>query len=139
MWHAGGMFVGDEQVCAVIRELREAGARVSGARVRRELTRRFGCRGGVDRIYRLLRESTAAKPAEGGEVAARLRAAEAAVAAAQAERDAALERAALAEHREEAHQQKWAREIDALRQELAAAKGQSPAHAWLPRGGDPWR
>lgn len=133
------MNVADEQVRAVIRELREAGARVSGARVRRELARRYGSRGGVDRIYRLLRESTAAKSLDGGELAARLRAAEAAVVAAQAERDAALERAALAEHREEAHMLKWAQEIDRLRRELADARREPPAYAWLPRGGDPMR
>lgn len=129
------MNVADEQVRAVIGELHAEGARVTGARVRRELARRFGSRGGVERIYRLLRESATATVPMSQEIAARLAAAEAALARAEAERDAALERARLAEHREEAHQQKWALEIDALRRELAVARGEPPAFAWLPRGG----
>lgn len=133
------MNVGDEQVRAVIGELRAAGARVSGARVRRELARRYGSRGGVERIYRLLRESAAATPAVPADLAARLATVEAELTALRAERDAALERAALAEHREDAHQLKWAQEIDRLRRELAAARGEPPAYAWLPRGGEPPR
>jgi hypothetical protein len=39
------------------------------------------------------------------------------------ERDAALARAELAEYRERAHQDRWANEIDTLRQEVARLRG----------------
>jgi hypothetical protein len=39
------------------------------------------------------------------------------------ERDAALARAELAEYRERAHQDRWASEIDGLRQEMGRLRG----------------
>lgn len=91
----------DEQIRAVIAELRGQGARVSGARVRRELALRFGARGGVSRIYRVLREAPAVAPAE--------------VEALRTELEQMRQRAERAEAREDAHQVKWAAEVDALR------------------------
>ena len=113
------MKVGDDDIRALIGELRTRGVRLSGARLRRELFQRFGARGGVARVYRLLQESVAHKAA--GEPVD-VTALEARIAALASERDAALERAALAEHREEAHQRKWAMEVDALRQEVATLR-----------------
>ncbi len=126
------MKVGDDDIRAVIGELRERGVRLSGARLRRELFQRFGARGGVARVYRLLQEAPAGKPADLADIEARLAVLEAQNQALGAARDAALERAALAEHREEAHQQKWAMEVDALRQELAALR---PERRWSLGGG----
>ena len=111
------MKVGDEEVRAVIADLRGQGARVSGARVRRELAARFGARGGVERIYRLLREAPTADAA----VVAGL---EKQLAEAQA-------RAKRAEAREDAHQLKWASEVDALRQRVKALEqAEAEARRW---------
>ena len=46
--------VEDKEVLAVIRDLSGGGALPSGAAVRAALARRYGSRGGVTRIYRLL-------------------------------------------------------------------------------------
>lgn len=98
------MKVSDEQIRAVVAELRERGAKVTGARVRRELDARFGARGGVTHIYRVLREAPSVAPAE--------------VVALQEELAKARQRAELAEEREDAHQLMWAKEVDALRQRV---------------------
>jgi len=98
------MRLSDPQIRTVIAELRERGERVSGAALRRELAARFGARGGVSRIYRVLRESPPADPSH--------------LEALQHEIAATRERAALAEAREDAHQLHWASQIDALRQRV---------------------
>jgi hypothetical protein len=98
--------VTDGQVLALIRELTAAGGTPSGVRLRDELRRRFGVRGGVARIYRLLRE--AGEGARGFDL--------------QHELETTRERARLAEHREEAHQRHWAREVDQLRTRLVEAE-----------------
>ena len=111
------MRVSDEQVRAVIAELRGQGARVSGARLRRELAVRFGARGGVTRIYRLLAEAPAIAPEE--------------VTALRAEVERMRERAETAEAREDAHQLKWAREVDRLRQQVKQLEAaESEARRW---------
>jgi hypothetical protein len=100
--------VSDAEVLALIRELAGEGAPPSGVQLRAELRRRHGVRGGVARIYRLLRaaeEGTRAPPPD-----------------LQRELDAARERARLAEFREEAHQLHWAREVDGLRTRLVEAE-----------------
>lgn len=111
------MKVGDEEVRAVIADLRAQGARVSGARVRRELAARFGTRGGVERIYRLLREAPTADAAVVEQMEAKLAEAQG--------------RAERAEAREDAHQLKWAREVDALRQRVKALEqAEAEARRW---------
>lgn len=111
------MRVSDEQVRAVIAELRGQGARVSGARVRRELAARFGARGGVSRIYRLLGEAPAVDPQE--------------VAMLKEDLERFRQRAELAEQREDAHQLKWAREVDQLRQRVKALQAaDAEARRW---------
>jgi hypothetical protein len=111
------MKVSDEQIRAVAAELRGQGANVTGARVRRELDARFGARGGVTHIYRVLREAPAAAPAE--------------VARLQEELAKARKRAELAEQREDAHQLMWAKEVDGLRQRVKELEhAQAEAMRW---------
>jgi len=105
----------DTAIQQVIDELRARRGSVTGVELRAELQRRHGLRGGVSRIYRLLHRPGAlphpppARPAPppSGDVAQ-----------VQAELTAALERARLAEHREEAHQARWAGEIHQLREQV---------------------
>jgi hypothetical protein len=109
----------DAEIQQVIDELRARRGTVTGVELRAELQRRHGLRGGVSRIYRLLHRPGAlphpppaqpAPPPSGG------------VAQVQAELTAALERARLAEHREEAHQARWAGEIHQLREQVQALR-----------------
>ena len=102
----------DAQIGEVIREVERRDGRASGAAVRMELARRFGARGGVSRVYRLLGHAHgAARACESAGLAARVQELEAALAAMTA-------RAELSEHREMAHQDAAAMQIDQLRQEL---------------------
>jgi hypothetical protein len=81
----------------------------SGALLRAVLKERFGSPGGVSRIYRLLsearRKQTPPRALEAAEVL---------------ERDLKVmrERAERSERREEAHQARWAVEVDQLRQKV---------------------
>jgi hypothetical protein len=102
--------VSDALVLDVIRELTQGMRLPSGASVRAVLHARFGSRGGVTRIYRLLtqqRQRLIAQP-EAGSIEDLLT---------QLER--MRERAERAEAREEAHQLRWAQEVDVLRRQLA--------------------
>ena len=111
------MKVTDEQIREVMVALRGQGAKVTGARVRRELAARHGARGGVAHIYRVLREAPVAAPED--------------VAALEAELTAARERAVRAEAREDAHQLMWAREVDTLRQRVKELEhAQTEAVRW---------
>jgi hypothetical protein len=103
--------VSDAEVRAVIRELTVDKTLPAGAAVRRALESRFGSRGGVARIYRLLAEEGVRlmPPLEPGSVEAL-----------QRELQAMRGRAERAEQREEAHQTRWAEEIDRLRRQVAA-------------------
>jgi hypothetical protein len=108
----------DSAVLTVIEELRNRHAVLTGTRVRDELQLRFGQRGGVTRIYRLLRQAPHPQPAHPAPPPASVtRELPSDVAELQAELAAALERARLAEHREQAHQDRWAAEIHRLREE----------------------
>lgn len=106
--------VSEELIEAAIREVAAGGRRVTGVAVRDLLARHHGMRGGVARIYRLIRDAQR-PPREGTQIL--LRAADSAES-----REAAIERANLAEHREQVHQARWARETDALRARLADAE-----------------
>jgi len=104
----------DTAILSLIDELRGRHAVLTGTHLRDELARRHGQRCGVSRVYRLLRQATQhpsptpAAPAPPPGDAATL----------QAELTAALERARLAEYREETHQARWASEIHALREQV---------------------
>jgi hypothetical protein len=105
----------EESIRAAIRELDASGERVTGVAVRALLAARYGARGGVARIYRLVHEAaraTRAMPMP--RVGART--------ASDESREAAIARADLAEERERVHQERWARETDALRTRLAKAE-----------------
>ena len=104
----------EDAIRSAVRELTVSGERVTGVAVRRLLAARFGARGGVARIYRIVRESqrltrVAATPKASGRMS-------------DESRDAAIARADLAEERERVHQQRWARETDTLRTRLARAE-----------------
>jgi hypothetical protein len=106
----------DEAIRTAVADLRAAGERVTGLKLRNLLAARFGARGGVERIYRILDELN------GPDRAALPRPAPVVPPPSDESREAAIARADLAEHRELAHQERWARETDALRTRLAAAE-----------------
>ncbi len=107
----------EQSIRAAIRELSVAGERVTGVAVRELLAARFGARGGVARIYRLIEESRGEDRTGAGRRPGSARSSDS-----DESREAAIERADLAEHRERAHQERWARETDALRAQLATAE-----------------
>lgn len=107
--------------------LAEPGRRVSGRALCAELRTRFSAVGKTERVFAIWREEMTAKaerdaartrkaptpavPSEMADLERRLKAAEAAAAE-------NLKRAELAEYREQAHQERWALEVDRLRQQL---------------------
>ena len=115
----------DTAILELIAELRHTHAVLTGTQLREALYARHGMRGGVTRIYRLLHTATAptapainpapppspASPAA-AEDTTQLR----------ADLQKALERATLAEHREESHQSRWAGEIHQLREQVHALR-----------------
>ena len=103
----------EESIRAAVRELVARNERVTGVAVRALLAARYGARGGVARVYRLVREAQRAPraPAAAGHRPA-----------SDESREAAIARADLAEERERVHQQRWARETDALRMRVAEAE-----------------
>lgn len=103
--------VSNAEVRAVIRELMVGKTLPSGAAVRATLDARFGSRGGVARIYRLLADERRrlTPPPEAGSVEAL-----------QRELQSMRERAERAEDRERAHQTHWAGEVDRLRMKIQA-------------------
>lgn len=104
----------EDAIRSAVRELTASGERVTGVAVRQLLAARFGARGGVARIYRIVRETQRLpRPAATLRTAGRI---------SDESREAAIARADLAEERERVHQQRWARETDALRTRLAKAE-----------------
>jgi hypothetical protein len=107
----------EARVRATCRELLSRGGRLSGRALCAELRRRFGAVGKTERVFQIWREETSAKvtaalvPGDLVELERRLAAAE--VTAAEN-----LARAERAEYREQAHQDKWAMEIDQLRAQV---------------------
>ena len=103
----------DAAILSLIAELRAQHAVLTGTRLRDELIRRHGSPCGVSRIYRLLRQATQPQPASPVTVPQGT----GDIAELTAQLAAALERAHLAEYREESHQTRWAGEIHRLREE----------------------
>lgn len=99
------------QIRDTVRELTVDKRLPSGAAVRAALQRQYGARGGVARIYRLL-------------AAARVRVAPVPqpneLESLRHDLEAMTQRATRAEYREEAHQTRWAEELDGLRQKVQA-------------------
>jgi hypothetical protein len=114
------LLVLDHHIRDTCRELMAAG-RVSGRALRRALRERYGSAGKTDRVFRVWREETERKseatrpqlPTDIAELQRRLVGAEEAA-------KANLARAERAELREQAHQDRWAVEVDRLRQEVRA-------------------
>ena len=105
---------------SLIAELRVRQPALTGTQLRAELARRHGSPGGVARIYRLLRQGRAARGPASCDARAPRRQPRSA-----AELARALERARLAEEREDAHQSHWAAEVDILRTRLRDARDAS--------------
>jgi hypothetical protein len=108
----------EPRIRAICRELLRSEGKVSGRRLCQELRRRFGAVGKTERVFAIWREEVAAKavPVDVADLKQRLAAADAAAAE-------NLARAERAEYREQAHQDKWAMEVDRLRQEIRAMRG----------------
>jgi hypothetical protein len=104
--------VEDRQVEALIRELTVAGALPSGAAVRAELARRYGSRGGVTRIYRLL----AAERTQRGTTAL----SSISVRLLEQENRNLRELLQHQRQREDAHQAHWNRQVGELRERVRA-------------------
>jgi hypothetical protein len=114
-------------VRAVCRELLAKDARVTGRRLTRELRARFGAVGKAERVFRIWREETEArqerlrdKPPAGPVLPVEVLELQRRLHAAEIDAQATRERAERAELREQAHQDRWALEIDGLRQQLLA-------------------
>jgi hypothetical protein len=120
----------DQRIRATCRELVETySGRVSGRQLRAELRKRFGAVGKTARVFQIWRDvvfadvpasssPTPALPVEVAELQRRLTIAETVAAEMRA-------RAERAEYREQAHQERWAAEVDSLRQ----AAGHQPTAA----------
>jgi hypothetical protein len=102
--------VSDAEVRTVIAELTVGAILPSGASVRAKLQERFGSRGGVARIYRLLSEERIRRtpPPDPGSLEAL-----------QEEVQMLRGKLARTEEREDAHQARWAEEVDQLRLKVA--------------------
>jgi hypothetical protein len=102
--------VSTPRVLALIRELAVGERLPSGAAVRAALQERFGSRGGVSRIYRLLADERARRvPAPLAGSAELL----------QEELAQLRDKLGLAHAREDLHQTRWAEELDRLRMKVA--------------------
>ena len=119
----------DAAIRMTCRELMNGGAAVSGRRLCAELRARFGAIGKTERVFRIWREETRARtraPMAAESVAALPRDVlelQRRLAAAEASAAANLARAERAELREEAHQDRWALEVDRLRMEVRRLRG----------------
>jgi hypothetical protein len=106
----------DDEVRSTLLTLLDGRSEVSGRSLRRALRTRYGAVGRTARVFQIWREMTgerARSSADLPEYAAKQ------LSAAEARARAAELRATLAEEREQAHQDKWAVEIHALRGQLA--------------------
>jgi len=112
----------DDEVRSTLVALLQTRTRVSGRALRRALRARYGAVGRTARVFQIWREMTGgtAQRADLSDYAAEQ------LKAAQVRVRAADSRAVLAEEREQAHQDKWAVEIHALRQQLAQHESSMP-------------
>jgi hypothetical protein len=111
----------EARIRATCRELIAMRGHISGRTLCAELRKRFDAVGKTTRVFQIWREESLVQngmplDADVADLRRRLTAAETAAAE-------NLARAERAEYRELAHQDKWAAEIDRLRQELKAARG----------------
>ncbi len=119
----------DQDIESTWRTLEAQFGRVGGRQLREELRARFGTPGRTDRVFSIWRtlseqQRRAALEPSVAELLRRMEAAEAIAKEALEAQVAAEARAALAESREMAHQDRWAHEIYELRQEVERLKQQ---------------
>ena len=106
--------VSDHDIQHVIHELTDGNQLPSGAHLRSVLQARFGSRGGVARIYRLLSKArTATSPSIRSPVGL------GPIDALERELQTLRKSIKLADYREQVHQSRWATEVDHLRQQVA--------------------
>lgn len=139
-----GMWLSDEVIAAEIAQLEQGGRPASIARLRDALRDRYGHASGTDRLRRLLAKRPSPSQGRAGSQSAAITAVASGSArelieqvrgllqqAASAEIEALVaqlvERAERAEEREQVHQDRWATEIDTLRQQLRVATRSLPA------------
>jgi hypothetical protein len=104
--------VEDRAVQAVIRDLSQAGQLPTGAAVRTALAERYGSRGGVARIYRLLAQE---RMRVGGTTLSPI-----GIGLVEQENRNLRELLKHQRHREDAHQAHWDREVGQLRDRVGA-------------------
>ena len=107
--------VSDLTVRGLIKELTHGDCLPSGAALRAALRERYGCSGGVARIYRLLAQARP-RPAAPA-VTDRANVDQAKL---ESELSSLRQSAQLSEYREQVHQARWAQEVDQLRQRVSA-------------------
>jgi hypothetical protein len=110
------------------RELMRGQKTVSGRKLCAELRARFGAIGKTERVFRIWREEAdrlvrAAMVAEMPALPTEVTELQRRLAAAEHRAAENLARAERAEYREEAHQEKWALEVDRLRMEVRRLQG----------------
>jgi len=105
--------VTDHDIKLLISELTVSDRPPSGAKLRAALHQRFGSRGGVSRIYRLL-AAASTKHSVPQSIS------RADVGRLHHELESLREALKLADYREQTHQSRWAMEVDRLRQQVAA-------------------
>ena len=115
----------EARIRSTCRELLGWKERLSGRALCAELRTRFGAVGKTERVFAIWREETAAGAARAQAVGVPedVRELRRRLAAAEAGAAENLKRAELAEYREQAHQERWAMEVDRLRQEIRAMRG----------------
>jgi hypothetical protein len=109
----------EHQIRSTCRELHQQHGAVSGRALRQELRKRFGAVGKTARVFEIWRDEVKAREHAAPDDAV-LAAIQERLVAAEARAQANLERAELAELREQAHQDHWAMQIDRLRQDAVA-------------------
>lgn len=119
----------DQDIESTWRTLEAQFGRVGGRQLREALRARFGTPGRTDRVFTIWRtlseqQRRAALEPSVAELLQRMEVAEALAKEALEAKLAAEARAALAESREMAHQDRWAHEIYELRQEVERLKQQ---------------
>ncbi len=88
-----------------------------------ELRKRFGAVGKTERVFAIWREETQAKGGAAAAVSVDIAELQRRLAAAGAAAAENHKRAERADEREQAHQEQWAVEVDALRQRVKALQG----------------
>jgi hypothetical protein len=116
----------DQRIRATCCELLRTRDTVSGRQLCAVLRERFGAVGKTERVFRIWREEVVAAAAPAATVALELDELQRRLAAAELAAAENLARAERAEYREQAHQDKWAVEVDRMRQ---AARNQPDREA----------